>query len=422
MSNNQAPDSSLIKYHILDLTEGGCMIGARILGDLGADVIKIEPPGGSHSRIAPFYKDIPDPEKSLFWFAYNFNKRGITLDIAKSDGQELFKRLATTADAVIESFEPGYLSSLGLGYIDLINVKPDIIMTSITPFGQNGPKSHYKGSDLTAWASGGFLYICGDPDRPPSWIGFPQASLHAGAEAASGTTAALWYRRKTGEGQHIDVSTQECVIACNFNTPEMWDLNKVDFTRYSTGINVGTRGVRMRAVWECKDGHVVFASQGAIQPFINSWKDLASWMDDEGMAEDWFKAVDWKWDYDASRLTQAFIDRVEEQVTKFFMTKTKMELYEEGAIRRRVMIGILSNARDIWENAQLKARDFWMSLEHEDLNDTLIYPGPFAKFKENQIEYQSRAPLIGEHNEEVYCNELGLSKEVLIMLKQAAII
>jgi len=168
-------------YRILDLTEGGCMVGARMLGDLGADVIKIEPAGGSPSRIAPFYKDIPHPGKSLFWFAYNMNKRGITLDISKVDGQEIFKRLVRSTDIVMESFEPGYMNQLGLGYADLSKIKPDLVVTSIIPFGQSGPKAQYKGSDLTAWASGGYLYICGDPDRALTWVSFPQASLLAGA-------------------------------------------------------------------------------------------------------------------------------------------------------------------------------------------------------------------------------------------------
>src|SRR4030042_359261 len=154
MSNQPKSDTALGPYRVLDLTEDGCMLCARMLGDLGADVIKIEPPVGSRSRIAPFYKDINDPEKSLFWFAYNTNKRGITLDITRGEGQGLFKKLVKTADIVMESFEPGYMGGLGLGYNDLTKIKPDIIVTSITFFGQSGPKSKYKGSDLTAWASG----------------------------------------------------------------------------------------------------------------------------------------------------------------------------------------------------------------------------------------------------------------------------
>jgi len=128
---------------------GGCLVGGENFADLGADVIKVEPPRGSPSRnVGPFYKDVPDPEKSLFWFAYNTSKRGITLDIEKADGQETFKRLVKTADIIIESFPVGYMDGLGLGYSVLEELRPEIVMTSITPYGQSGPKAHYKGSDL----------------------------------------------------------------------------------------------------------------------------------------------------------------------------------------------------------------------------------------------------------------------------------
>lgn len=414
-------DSIINPHRILDLTEGGCMIGGRILADLGADVIKIEQPGGSPSRIAPFYRDDPDPEKSLYWFAYNMNKRGITLDITKTDGQEIFKKLVKSADVVIESFEPGYMHGFGLGYEDLSKLKPDIIMTSISLFGQTGPKAHYKGSDLTAWASGGFLYICGDPDRAPTWIGFPQASLHAGAEAAAGTMTALWHRRNTGEGQHVDVSVQECVVACNFNTPEMWDLNKVEFTRFSRGINIGTAGVKTSHVHRCKDGYVLVVMQGGVEPFVSSLKALVTWMAEEGMAEDWLKGMDWAKDYDASKLTQDIVDRVESAVGKFLLTKAKQELYDDGALKRRILLAPMGTAKDIWENAQLKSRDFWIQVEHPELGGALNYPGSFVRLNGDQLKHHRRAPLIGEHNVEVY-TELGITREDLLLLKRAQVI
>ncbi len=136
-----ASKSTLSAYRVLDLTEGGCLIGGRMLGDVGADVLKIEKPTGSASRTAPFYKEIQEPEKSLFWYCYNANKRGITLDITRVEGQELFKQLVKTTDIVLESFRPGYMESLDLGYRDLIKIKPDIIVASITPFGQSGRAS-----------------------------------------------------------------------------------------------------------------------------------------------------------------------------------------------------------------------------------------------------------------------------------------
>lgn len=422
MSSNQELNSALLPYRILDLTEGGCMIGARLLAELGADVIKIEPPGGSPSRVAPFYKDITDPEKSLFWFAYNVNKRGITLDIKTVDGQELFKRLVRGADVVMESFEPGYMASLGLGYEDLVTIKPDIIMTSITPFGQNGPKAHYQGCDLTAWASGGYLYICGEPDRAPIWISFPQASLHAGAEAASGTMAALWHRQMTGEGQQVDVSMQECVVAIDFNTPEIWDLNRVEFTRSSTRLNVGTKGVQTTQIWLCKDGYVLLIPQAGAEPFLGSTRRLVKWMEEENMAPDWLRAIDWAEDYSAATLTQDMVNRVEGAFGQFLITKTKMELFEEGALKRRIFTAPIANVKDITENPQLQSRDFWVTVDHPELGESLTYCGPSVRLSETPLKYAGRAPLIGEHNADIYGKELGISSKKLSHLTKAGII
>ena len=150
----------LAPYRALDITDEKGLMCGKILADMGADVIKVEKPGGDLARrIGPFYHDDPNPEKSLYWFAYNTNKRGITLDIETSDGQDIFKQLVKTADFVIESFDPGYMSSLGLGYADLEKINPRIIMVSITPFGQSGPyvEQGYKVNDMIVWALGGHM-------------------------------------------------------------------------------------------------------------------------------------------------------------------------------------------------------------------------------------------------------------------------
>lgn len=422
MSNHQEINSALGPYRILDLTEGGCMIGARMLGDLGADVVKIEPPCGSPSRIAPFYENIPDPEKSIFWFACNMNKRGITLDINKAEGQEIFKRLVETADVVTESFEPGYMDQLGLGYSDLSKIKPDIIMTSTTPFGQNGPKAHYKGSDLTAWASGNYLLDCGDPDRAPTFVIFPQASLFGGAEAALGTLTAFWYRQITGEGQHVDVSLQECAMAPTFNVPLMWGVSKIEFHRVGGSIFIPSTGVSVRFCYKCKDGYVLLLVQGGNEPYVSSMERLVEWMDEAGMADDWLKKLDFAVDLDATSMKQHVVDRLTAALEKFTETKTKAELYEEGGIKRRILIAPLSTTKDICENPQLRSRDYWVKVLHPELGKALTYCGPFIRLSETPIVYRRRAPLIGEHNEEVYGKELGFSAEKLSSLRQAGVI
>ncbi len=223
-------ESLLEGIRVLDLTDEKGLLCGKVLGDFGADVIKIEKPGGDPARnIGPFYKDIPDPEKSLFWFATNTSKRGITLNIESADGQELFKRLAEKADIVVESFEPGYMDCLGLGYADLKAIKPDIIFTSITPFGQTGPYAHYQATDLIGAAMGGMARILGDLGRPPVRMGAdPQSYFHAGLQGALGSMMAYYHREMTGVGQHVDVSMQDAVELTLMNAVEIFDILKAN--------------------------------------------------------------------------------------------------------------------------------------------------------------------------------------------------
>ena len=205
----------LTPYRALDLTEGGFNWCGKVLADMGADVIKVEPVGGSNARFrGPFYKDDPHPERSLFWWAYCVNKRGITLDIESADGLELFWKLAAKSDFILESFKPGYMDSIGLGYEALSAINPGLIMTSMTPFGQNGPYAHFKATDIVAWSMGGQQYASGDDDRPPVRVSFPQAELHGGAQGAAGAmdrvVAAHQVRRgAAGRRVHADIGDMD---------------------------------------------------------------------------------------------------------------------------------------------------------------------------------------------------------------------
>ena len=158
---NVKSEGSLSPYRVLDLTDEKGFLCGRIFAEQGADVVKIEPPEGDPARkVGPFYQNIPDPEKSLFWFAYNAGKRGITLNINSQEGQDIIKRLVKTADFLVESFTPGYMEGLGLGYRELEKINPRLIMASITPFGQTGPYAHWKGPDIVPWAMGGYMWMC----------------------------------------------------------------------------------------------------------------------------------------------------------------------------------------------------------------------------------------------------------------------
>lgn len=416
-------DTMLNGYRILDLTEGGYLLGGQICGDLGADVIKIEPPAGSPSRnIGPFYKDIPQPEKSLFWFSYNRNKRSITLDIESRDGKEIFERLVKTADIIMESNPAGYLDRLGLGYSGLCEIKPDIILTSITPYGHEGPKAHYKASDLTTWAASVIHSMAGDPDRAPVWLSYPSAGLIGGILGVISSLYALWNREITGEGQHVDAPVQQLLLQFTTGAHWFWECMKLVYPRM--GPFTTTSGLTQVAnILPCKDGYVHYLiGWGAGAGAADSTKNLVEWMDEEKMAPDWLKEIDWlELGAEASKMTQEDVDRIQEPFHKFLLTKTTAEFSEEAA-KRSIMGCPVANSKDICEDNHLKARNFWEKVEHPELGETLTYCGAFIKMSEAPMKNIRRAPLIGEHNVEIYEKELGLSRQEIILLKQAGAI
>jgi len=414
-------DGMLSPYRVLDLTDEKGFLCGKLLGDLGADVIKIERPGGDPARsIGPFYNDEVDPEKSLFWFAFNTSKRGITLDIESTDGQEVFKRLVKKADFVIESFPPGYMDRLGLGYPALEKLNPGIIMVSITPFGQAGPYKDYKAPDIVAWAMGGVTHQYGDADRPPVWISYHfQAYAQSAVVAAGAALVALYYRGMTGEGQHVDVSIRESVIPGAYLEISGWEMTKAVMRRAELVGGFATGGIRLLHVWPCQDGFIIwrysFGAAGGRRSL-----PLTEWMEEEGMADDFIKGFDWD-TFDLRKANQETIDHLTEATIKFFMSHTKAELLD-GAVKRRVMLYPVATTKDMLESIQLAARGFWVEVEHPELGTSISYPGSFANASEAPPRISRRAPLIGEHNEEVYGQELAISKEELLILGQAGVI
>ncbi|MEE9593492.1 MAG: CoA transferase, partial [Thermoplasmata archaeon] len=404
-------------YRVLDLTEGGFNWCGRVLADLGADVIKVEPLQGSPTRRrGPFYKDQSHPERSLFWYAYCLNKRGITLDLESRDGQELFRKLVTTADFVLESFPPGYMDGLGLGYESLSRINPGLIMTSITPFGQTGPHAHYKATDIVAWSMGGMQYVTGDNDRPPVRISFPQAELQAGGQAVAGSMIALWHRQMTGEGQHVDVPMQVAVIWTLMDATPFPPLHKENVERW--GAYHKWKTILIRAIFPCKDGYV-----SATIWENATMKAVARWMNEEGVVPELLKGHgDNGWDVaDFTARGEEGVKEllaIEKQVCDFFATKTKAELFDR-AISDRMLLAPCSTVEDVSNNVQLKARGFWLDLHPPGLEDSLTCPGPYIRFSETPITIRRPPPRIGEHNEEIYLGELRLSTTQLQQLMGA---
>ena len=391
----------LSQYRILDLSDRGAMICGQILGDLGADVILVEPPGGAQARrIGPFVDDQPDINRSLNFWSLNRNKRSITIDLQAAAGKERMVQLVKTSDVLVESFAPGHLDRLDLGYPALAEANPGLVMVSITPFGQRGPKAKWAATDLTITAASGALFVTGDEDRPPVHMSIPQAYLNAGAEAAVGTLIALYARERDGLGQHIDVSAQTAMMMTTqfMILAEGWNDHPAE--RLGGGLKLGH--IRTRFVYPCKDGHVnITWLFGAV--FGPASRRLFEWIHQEGFCDEAMRDKDWV-AYGLHLLTgQEPLEeyaRCMDCIERFALSHTKAELFEE-AFRRRVLLVPISNTFDILHSEQLKAREYWKEIEHRELRRGVSYPGPFAKLTETPIQYRRRPPLLGEHTREV---------------------
>ncbi len=408
----------LAPYRVLDLTDEKGFLCGKILSDLGADVIKIEPPRGDRARnLGPFYHDVAEPEKSLCWFAYNMGKRGITLNIETDDGREIFSNLVKKSVFVIESFAPGYLESLGLGYDDLSRINPRVIMVSITPFGQTGPRRDFKSSDIVCMALGGPMYVCGDTDRAPVRMSIDQSWLHASSQAAVGALIAHFSAKVSGRGQQVDVSIQDSLVWIPLYAQQAWYTNKFIVGR--AGVSRQRHdGMTKRYIWSCKNGWVCWWLTGGT--LGHQTRVLVEWMQEEGMASAFLMEMDWSL-FDIDKQEQATVDRILDEFCLFFMQHTKEELYQEG-LRRRALIYPVCSTGDLLEDSQLKARRSWIQVEHPELGKEITYPGPFLKSSQSQVGSNRRAPLIGEHNHEVYNGELGLSISDIAALKEAGAI
>ncbi|MGD1118800.1 MAG: CoA transferase [Dehalococcoidales bacterium] len=411
-------------YRVLDLTNEKGFFCGRLLADLGADVIKIERPGGDKARsIGPFYKDIPDPEKSLYWYAFNANKRGITLDIETADGKALFKRLVAKADAVIESFEPGYMEKIGLGYAALNEINPGLVFTSISAFGQEGPYKDYKAADLVVRALGGMIYTVGDTDRPPLTTSYFHSFLIGAAHAAVGTMVALYARAFSGKGQQVDAPTQMgLAFVGNAEQQLPWIMNKMvpqrqGRNRFNTQMKDGNIYYEP-ILWQCKDGDISFSL--ATAAMAASYKAILEGMNQDGIATaaldrwDWTKPHDGEWNKEE-------LDAIMDTLRQYFALHTKAELLQL-ALEKGVHIGICLNVEEALKFPQFVARGFWVDIDHPELGAGLTYPGGFVKLSGADCGIKFRAPLIGEHNAEIYGTELGISRQEFIALKQGNVI
>jgi benzylsuccinate CoA-transferase BbsE subunit len=392
----------------LDLADlSGAMCG-RILADLGADVVKVEPPGGEADRLQPpFVGDIEDGGRSIPWLAANVNKRGITCDLTSPEGRGLFARLAAQARIVVESFTPGRL-----GELDLVDVLRDAIVVSITPYGQDGPLATVPGSDLEVTAASGSLWLAGEEGRAPVRTAQPQSPYWTGMYGAMGALVAL----RSPSPQHVDVSAQAAMTTVHPPAPVWWDVAHEEHGR--TGpflLGRSIVGSRFRNLWACADGFVSFAIQGG--PIgRHTGRMLAEWMAERGAVPAVIARIDWD-RFDNTTLSQAEVDAIEAAIAPFLRSLSKAEFFS-GVVKRRMLGYPVGDASDSLADPQLRARDFWRTLAPAERLPPLPFPGGFALFDGERPAVRRPAPRVGEHNREVYA-DVGVTPDGLERLRRA---
>jgi len=398
------PSGPLTGYRVLDLGGPLSLHCTKLLADMGADVIKVEAPSGDESRrIPPFKDDAPHPEKSLYFLHFNTNKRGITLDVEKPDGRAILLELCKKADVVIETYRPSRAQELRLTYQDLSAVNPALIVASITPFGQSGPWKDYKANDMAGIALGNLLYLAGEPGepplQPPGEIAYGMASTYG----AFGIAVALYHRLESGKGQHIDVSMHECGghIAGYF-------IPNFGYT--------GEKPARASRKGEETDLYDPYQTKnGYARIFIipiEQWRRLVEWMGKpSSIAGPEFEKMAFR---------RKHPEIVVGAIAEFCARHTKEELYEQGQ-KRRIAVTPINTAGEFIEMEQTKARGLFVDMEHPVIGKYKQF-GVVPRLMETPGAIHRAAPLLGEHNREVFIGDLGMNNDDLVALRAEGVI
>ena len=408
----------LTGLRVLELSDEKGQFCGKLMADLGADVIKIEPPGGEANRnVGPFLGDLPHRDRSVSFWHYNTSKRGVTLNLETSDGQELFRRLAATADIILETFPAGYLESLGIGYQDISGSNPGLIMCSLTPFGQTGPWKDFATSDLIHLAAGGQMGCCGyDEDDVPGSIPIAPGggnAWHTGSHYAyMAVMAALYYRTNTGKGQYIDSSVHDaCALTTEMHIATYVYTGQV--VKRQTGRHAAPAFTDQPQI-RCKDGKYVNAAASRLS--AREFTTLVEWMDSLGVAED---LTDEKYSKAAVRVEER--SHINEVATRFIASMTRDDA-ANGGQERGFNWGAIRTPDELVDDGHLNDREFWSEVEHPELGRSFKYPGPAGIYNGSPWRIYRRAPLVGEHNQEVFCQELGLLPGELAYLTEAGVL
>ncbi|MDE0846031.1 MAG: CaiB/BaiF CoA transferase family protein [Actinomycetota bacterium] len=392
----------LSNYRVLDLSDERGQLAGLILADLGAEVILVEPLGGSRSRkLGPFVDQRDgDPEASLWFWSYNRGKRSISLDLSDSNSNTRIHELAKTADVIIESSDVGVMKALNLDYEALAAVNPELIYVSISAFGQSGPKAKWVATDITVASAAMQMSMQGDEDRAPLRIPLDQTFLHASADAATAALIALHDRSRSGKGQHVDISAQQSYLAATQSFCLAHLYNASEGTRASGALRVGPFNVRLRS--PAADGYVsvTILFGEAIGPFSQR---LFEWILEEGECDAADAEIDWV-NFVENIMTGVIdlgeYDRIQEVAANFTAKRTKKELLDE-ALKRRLLIVPVANVADVSHEDHYLKRDFWREIEVPG-HGLAVFPGPHAKLTKTPLDISSPPPSIGEANDEIF--------------------
>jgi benzylsuccinate CoA-transferase BbsE subunit len=425
-SGADALDAPLAGVRVLVVEAPFGLYAAKLLASLGADVLLVEPPGGMAARrLPPFYKDEPGSARSLpFWFLAT-SCRSVTCNLATADGRALFRRLLPTAQVVLAGAPPERLLGEDAGFGVLREEQPALVWASVSGFGDWGPHAEWLSADLIGVAMSGIMTLAGYPDRPPIRPPGDQGVIAAGIDAAQGILMALRVAERTGEGQQVEVSMQEALSMAQETAMQTWDMQRSNRKRVGE-----VRSLPGLGTYRSADGWVY--SMVGVPGFGAPWPVLIQWMAREGMAED-LTSPEWielfgkmtmreltaaMTDPDRIAALRERFQHVDAILTRFYERFDKQYLYEQGQ-QRRLLIGPVNTAKDLAENPQLNAREWYQSVEHPELGETIRYPGPPFRLDRSPWRISRRPPLLGEHNLEVWEQELGYHRNQIEALAGA---
>jgi len=383
---------------------------AKLLADLGADVIKIEPPNGDRTRsYGPFPEDIPHPESSGLFLYLNTNKRGVTLNTDTATGKQIFLKLVAQADILVENNPPREMAARGFDYQQLKTVNPRLVMTSITPFGQTGPYRDYKGCDLTVFHASGMAYLTpvsgvdNAEQQPPLRLALYGGDYQAGVAAAIGTMSAILARAVTGKGQQVDLSQQEAIASHTRRDATILSYEGIYYIREKAKRPGGGGG----GMWECRDGHITMGIHRDDQwPKAVEMMGYPDWTNSELFADAYSRRAN----HDALHLL----------CLEWSRELTVAEVSQAG--QQRLLPCMPVNNIEQAVNSELyAAREFMVNVDRQETGP-LQYPGAPYKLSGTPWHIDRPAPLLGEHNAEVYSNILGYARQDLVKMRQAGII